>query len=122
MRNPNKLKVFALADQLVIEVYARTNNFPKDEIFGLRSQIRRAAVSIPSNIAEGCGRRTEADYLLRFLEIAYGSALEFEYQLSLAHRLSFIYVSDYQILDSNVSQTSKCLNALIRSLRRASDS
>lgn len=117
MRDPNKLKVFALADKLAIEIYIKTRNFPKDEIFGLRSQIRRAAISIPSNIVEGCARNSESDYL-RFLDIAYGSSKELEYQLSLAFRLNLIKESDHKNLLELANQTSKALNGLIRSLRK----
>jgi four helix bundle protein len=85
MRDPHKLSAFQLADQLVVAVYKHTANMPPDERFGLTMQIRRAAVSIPSNIVEGCSRNSESEYL-RFLDIALGSACELEYQLSLALR------------------------------------
>ena len=85
MRDHRRLKAFELADDLVLAIYKLTSSFPKDESFGLTSQLRRAAVSIATNIVEGCARSSEKD-LLRFLDIAYGSAREVEYQLSLAHR------------------------------------
>ena len=88
MRDPRKLRAFELADQFALLVYKHTMTFPREEQFGLTSQVRRAAVSIPSNIVEGCARATNADYL-RFLDIAYGSSSEANYQISLAHRLGF---------------------------------
>lgn len=75
MRDHTKLRAFELADDLVLKTYKETSQFPKQEMFGLTSQLRRAAVSIPSNIVEGCARSSEGEYL-RFLEIAYGSAKE----------------------------------------------
>jgi len=89
MRDHTKLRAFELADALTIAVYRATQAFPRDEIFGLTSQLRRAAVSIPSNIVEGCARHSEAEYL-HFLDMAYGSAREVEYQIGLSHRLGFL--------------------------------
>lgn len=89
MRDYHKLRAFELADQLALEIYKCTKSFPKEEIFGLTSQIRRAAVSVPSNIVEGCAKSSQAHYS-RFLEIAYGSVCEVEYQLSLADRLGYL--------------------------------
>jgi len=114
MRDHTKLRAFALADQLALDVYKSTAGFPRAERFGLTSQMRRAAVSIPSNIVEGCARDSSADYL-RFLDIAFGSLRELEYQTSLAHRLG--YVSDFQRIAAVMTETSKVLAALIRSLR-----
>jgi four helix bundle protein len=89
LRDHRKLRAFELAGQLALEIYRATEIFPKQEVFGLTSQLRRAAVSIASNIVEGCARASEADYL-RFLDMAYGSAREVEYQLSLAFRLGYL--------------------------------
>jgi four helix bundle protein len=72
MRDHTKLRAFELADEVALMIYQVTKDFPKDEIYGLTSQMRRAAVSIPSNIVEGCGRKTQKEYQ-RFLVIAYGS-------------------------------------------------
>ena len=89
MRDHQKLKAFALADRLALAVYQHTADFPREEIFGLTAQLRRAAVSVPSNIVEGCARHSEADYL-HFLDISYASRREVEYQLSLAVRLGYL--------------------------------
>jgi four helix bundle protein len=86
MRDHRKLRAFELADALVMSVYSATRTFPKDEMFGLTSQLRRASVSIASNIVEGCARNSEADFL-RFLDMAFGSIREVEYQLTIARRL-----------------------------------
>jgi len=97
-------------------VYRTTTGFPKEELFGLTSQIRRAAVSVPSNIVEGCARDSEAEYL-RFLNIAFGSLRELRYQLSLSKRLGFLRNEDLSLLEPKVVETEKVLNGLIRALR-----
>lgn len=117
MRNYRNLKAFELADELVLTVYRVTQNFPKAELFGLTSQLRRAAVSVPSNIVEGASRDTEAEFL-RFLDMAYGSAAELDYQISLAHRLEYLEEPLYRDLRTKSSETAKVLNGLIRSLRQ----
>ena len=89
MRDHTKLRAFEVADELVLLVYEHTREFPRSEQFGLTSQLRRAAVSIASNIVEGCARQSPGDYL-RFLDMAYGSSRELEYQLSLARRLGYL--------------------------------
>jgi len=83
MKDFRELKVWEKAHQLTLEVYKATTIFPKDELYGLTSQIRRACASIPANIAEGCGRRGDAEFA-RFLGIAMGSASELDYHLLLA--------------------------------------
>ena len=118
MRDHKKLRAFELADQLALLVYKQTVGFPREETFGLVTQMRRAAVSVASNIVEGCARNSLADYI-RFLDMAYGSVRELEYQISLAHRLG--YLSDVVELNSVVIETAKVLNGLIRSLRKSLD-
>ena len=116
MRDHTKLRAFELADQLALMVYKATRCLPRQEQYGLTAQMRRAAVSVASNIVEGCARSTQAEYV-RFLDIAYGSAREVEYQLSLAHRLDYMTTAQYASLRAQAIETSKVLGALIRSLR-----
>ena len=89
MRDFHKLGIWQRSHQLTLDVYKVSKSFPKDELFGLTSQVRRAASSIPTNIAEGCGRASNKDYA-HFLQIAIGSASEVEYELLLAHDLEYI--------------------------------
>jgi four helix bundle protein len=116
MRDHTKLRAYELADQLALAVYQATRAFPREEQFGLTSQMRRAAVSVASNIVEGCARNSERDYL-HFLDMAYGSARELQYQISLAHRLGLLDDGSFESLSSLSKETSKVLNGLIRSLR-----
>jgi four helix bundle protein len=117
MRNPKRLKAFELADQLVLEVYRATRRFPKDEICGLIAQLRRAAVSVPANIVEGCARSTEKDYL-HFLNIADGSLAEVGYYLELSHKLGYLKDDGFPALFDLQQETYRVLFGLIRSLTR----
>ena len=110
MRDHTKLRAFELADQFALLVYKHTATFPREEQFGLTSQVRRAAVSVPSNIVEGCARPTQADYV-NFLDIAYGSASEAKYQLSLAFRLGFLNAESNNVLASCADELTRLLLA-----------
>jgi len=116
MRDHRKLKAFELADSLVIEVYRTTRLFPNEELYGLVSQLRRAAVSVPTNIVEGCARRTKKDYL-NFLGIAFASLRETGYLLDLSNRLGFMDDDRGAELSDLQSETARVLAALIRSHR-----
>jgi four helix bundle protein len=117
MRDHTKLKAFELADGLVILAYKATESFPKEELYGLTSQIRRSAISVPSNIVEGCARDTQADYV-RFLYMAFGSLKELHYQLTLSACLGFLGNKNLLIIEPKVIETEKVLNGLIKSLRK----
>lgn len=116
MRDHRKLKAFEIADQLALAVYQRTRSFPRSEEFALKDQIRRAAVSIATNIVEGCARRTEREYL-HFLDIAYGSAQELAYQLNLAGRLDLLSPNDTGDLEPRSAEVCRTLAGLIQALR-----
>jgi four helix bundle protein len=100
MREHKKLRAFELADDLVIIIYQVTRSFPKEELFGLTSQMRRAGISVPSNIVEGCARESQIEYK-RFLEIAFGSLKELHYQFDLACKLGYIIESDKEFCNLN---------------------
>jgi four helix bundle protein len=108
-------KVWEKAHHLTIELYRETSSFPRQELYGLTSQIRRAASSIPANIAEGCGRQTQAE-LARFLHIAGGSASELEYYLLLAKDLTFLNEASYYVYYKEITEIKKMLNALSQKL------
>ncbi len=114
-RDPWKLKVFALADELVVSVYEKTRVFPFEERFGLQAQIRRAAVSVTANIVEGSARRTLRDYL-HFAGIALGSASEVRYLVLVAGRLGFLSEQDAEGLRTRYGDVIRGLQALIASL------
>ena len=116
MRDHTKLRAFELADEIALMTYAITRNFPKEEMFGLIAQMRKAAVSVPSNIVEGCTRSSQSEYV-RFLGIAFGSLRELTYQANLSYRLDYIENRIYSKYEQKLSETGKVLSALIRSLR-----
>ena len=116
MREHRKLRAYELADEIAVLVYRATRNFPKEEVYGLTSQMRRAAVSAPSNIVEGCARESQAEYL-RFLEIAFGSLRELHYQCELSTRLEYLEAEVFSSLDTKILEAEKVLGALLRSMR-----
>lgn len=109
------MKVWEKAHLLTLGVYRATRNFPKEELYGLTSQIRRASASIPANIAEGCGRNTTPEFA-RFLQIAMGSASELEYHLLLAHGLAYLNPDDYRNLNTMTTEVKRMLAPYIQKL------
>ncbi|HOC54989.1 MAG TPA: four helix bundle protein [Verrucomicrobiota bacterium] len=118
MRDHTKLRAFQLADQVALAIYKHTRSFPREEIFGLTSPLRRAAVSIASNLVEGAAHSAEAEYL-HFLDTTYGSAREVEYHVSLVFRLGLLPEQSHRELQALTVETSKVLNGIIRSLRKS---
>jgi four helix bundle protein len=116
MRDFRELKVWETSHRLVIEIYRATIDLPKEETYGLTSQMRRAAVSISANIAEGCGRDSEADFA-RFLRMAAGSASELEYHLLLSHDLQFLKDEIYHALSHQVAEVRHMLFSFIQKLK-----
>lgn len=116
MKDYRELKVWEKAHEYALSVYKATRDFPKEELYGLTSQLRRSASSVPSNIAEGCGRNSDAE-LARFLEIAYGSASESDYQLLLAKDLGYLNVDSFKSLSVMVEEIRRMLNGFIQKLR-----
>jgi four helix bundle protein len=116
LRDFREIKVWHKAHRLTLEVYRIIATFPNAEMYGLTSQMRRASASIPTNIAEGCGRGGDAE-LARFLQIAMGSSSELEYHLLLANDLKFLTVQDYQRLTSDTIEVKRMLTAFIQKLK-----
>jgi four helix bundle protein len=118
-RTYRDLLVWQKAKALTVEIYRATEQFPRTEIYGLTSQLRRAAVSVASNIAEGQGRLTHGEFL-NFLGQARGSLLELDTQLAIALDLSYVKADRFEILDHEIYQVLGLLNRLIESLRKKS--
>ncbi|HXG83836.1 MAG TPA: four helix bundle protein [Pyrinomonadaceae bacterium] len=116
MRGFRELKVWEKSHQLTLLVYQATKSFPKEELFGLTSQIRRACSSIPANIAEGCGRESNIDFA-GFLQIAFGSASELEYHLLLALDLKLLDSASYKDMEALLVEIKKMLASFIQKLR-----
>jgi four helix bundle protein len=117
MEDFKNLKVWSKAHKLTLAVYQLTRMFPRDEIYGLTSQIRRASASIGANIAEGCGRRSDPE-LKRFVQIARGSANELEYHLLLAKDLRLLTPEEHSELEARILEVQRMLAALSQRLQR----
>jgi len=115
MKDFKDLVVWQKAHALTLAIYKLTLRFPKHEMYGLTSQLRRAAASIPANIAEGCGRRSDREFK-RFLQIARGSASELEYHLLLARDLLFLPAPDHRTAQAAIAEVHKMLTALVKTL------
>ncbi len=116
MQSFKNLKVWGKAHALTLDVYRSSKSFPRDEIYGLTGQMRRASASIGANIAEGSCRRGDLDFA-RFLQIAAGSASELEYHLLLARDLELLKSPDYERLSGQAEEVKKMLAALLKRLR-----
>ena len=117
MEDFKKLKVWSKAHELTLWIYQKTRSFPKDEMYGLTSQIRRASASIGANIAEGCGRRSDPE-MRRFIQIARGSASELEYHLLLANDLRFLAPDEFAAMQLKIMEIQRMLAALAQRLQR----
>lgn len=115
-RDFRELKVWEKGHALTLAIYNATQAFPNSELYGLTSQMRRSAASIPTNIAEGCGRNTDVE-LARFMQIAMGSASELEYQLLLARDLNYLGAEDHVRLHTAVIEVKRMLGPFIKKLR-----
>ena len=113
MRDYTKIEAWKMADDLAVAIYSGTNSFPREEIFGLTAQIRRAAYSVAANIAEGSARGTTKDYL-HFLYIARGSLTETQYFAHLASRLKYLSETDHKILAQKIKSAFARLHGLIK--------
>jgi four helix bundle protein len=118
MRGFKELMVWRKAHEMTVAVYERTRTFPREELYGLTSQLRRSAASIGANIAEGCGRRSDGE-MARFLQIARGSASEIEYHILLARDLGYLPDEEFHRLSSQADEVQRMLTALIQRFRPA---
>jgi len=116
MRNFRDIKVWAKSHAVTLSIYEVTRTFPKDELYSLTNQMRRAAVSMPANIAEGSGRGSDADFA-RFVQMAIGSASEVEYLLILARDLRYVDVARFQELEERLVEVRRMLIAFLRRLQ-----
>jgi len=118
MRDHERLRVFKLADEMVLSIYRATLSLPRSEQFGLTAQIRRAAVSVAANIVEGSARSSHLEYC-RYLDIAYGSARELEYEISVCRRLGYLDEQPGIALQRECERVSKSICALLSALRKS---
>ncbi|HJT19828.1 MAG TPA: four helix bundle protein [Nitrospira sp.] len=119
IRNFRDLEVWKLGKKIVVAIYEVTQSFPRDEFYGFIAQMRRAAVSIPSNVAEGFNRRHNAEYR-QFLYVALGSCAELETQIEIAHDLRFVMIDGRNTLLEMLDHESKMLRNLIKRLQSRS--
>jgi len=117
MRDYTKIEAWRLADDLTVAVYERTRHFPREELYGLTNQVRRAASSVPANIVEGSARESKKEYL-HFLCVARGSLAETQYFIHLSHRLGYLSDLDFNTLTSQGRQTFACLHGLIKAVEK----
>ena len=120
-RDFTKIRAWEYADDLCVQIYQVTKQFPKDELYGLTSQLRRAAVSVAANIAEGAGRQTKKDYL-HFLYMARGSLSEVRYHLHLSRRLSYVPHEASSRLEKQRAQAAATLQGLISAVEKEANS
>jgi four helix bundle protein len=118
MKSFRELQVWRKAHELTLTVYGITRDFPREELYGLTGQIRRSATSTAANIAEGCGRRSDGE-MVRFLQIARGSAAETEYHILLARDLKFIAEQEYRSLSRRADELQRMLTALMQRFRQS---
>jgi four helix bundle protein len=116
-RDFKNIKAWQFADDLAIDVYSITKSFPKEELYGLTSQLRRAVISVPTNIAEGANREHQKEYF-HFFNIARGSIAEVEYLLHLANRLGYLQNSDYKRIEELRTTAAKTLYGLIVAVKK----
>jgi four helix bundle protein len=117
MRDYTKIDAWRLADDLTVAIYARTQTFPREELYGVTSQIRRAACSVPANIVEGSSRESKRDYL-HFLYIARGSLSEIQYFVHLSHRLGYLSAEQSAELRDQTKRAFACLHGLIQAVAK----
>lgn len=117
MRDYTKIEAWKLADELTVAIYRCTRSFPREEIYALTSQTRRAAYSVPANIAEGAARESKRDYA-HFLHVARGSLAEVQYFVHLAHRLEYLGEKDAAALADQSRRAFACLQGLVRAVEK----
>lgn len=117
MRDFTKIVAWQKADDLTVEIYRATKNFPKDELYALTNQLRRAAYSVPANIVEGASRNSQKDYL-HFLYIARGSLNETRYFIHLARRLEYLDLAAHRSLAAQADEVSRTLTGLIKAVEQ----